>query len=71
MLNSRFYKINDKIVVNLEQISHFEFINDTMNPSRKLVIYLVRSSSGDRLTLNEKEANDFIKFLEVYDKISP
>lgn len=70
MSNANFYRVNDKIIVNLEQISHFEYINDTMNPSRKMVIYLVRSSSGDRLTLNEKEAENFVKFLSDNGKFS-
>ena len=69
MNNSLFCKLNDKLHVNIDQISNFEFIKDDINPSRKMIIYLVRSSSGDRITLNDKEAENFIKFLEDNDRL--
>ena len=69
MNNSFFCKLNDKLHVNIDQISHFEFIKDDINPSWKMLIYLVRSSSGDRITLNDKEAENFIKFLEDNDRL--
>jgi len=64
MSNSLFCQLNEKLYVNVDQISHFEFIKDDINPARKMIIYLVRSSSGDRITLNDKESENFIKFLK-------
>lgn len=69
MKNSLFCQLNDKLYVNIDQISHFEFIKDDINPSRKMIIYLVRSSSGDRITLNDKESENFIKFLKDNDRL--
>jgi len=69
MSNSLFCQLNEKLYVNVDQISHFEFIKDDINPARKMIIYLVRSSSGDRITLNDKESENFIKFLKENDRL--
>ncbi len=61
---TRFYKLTKNIYISLNSISYFENIVDTMNPDRKMIIYLNRSSSGDRITLNKEDSEKFLKFVE-------
>jgi hypothetical protein len=58
-----FYKVNDKLYINIAQVSYFEIVEDTLNPSRYMNIYLVRSSNGDRVTLAKEESNAFLEFM--------
>jgi hypothetical protein len=58
-----FYKVNDKLYINIAQVSYFEVVEDTLNPNRYMNIYLVRSSNGDRVTLAKEEANAFLEFM--------
>jgi hypothetical protein len=60
-----FYKINDKLYINVAQVSYFEIVEDTINPNRYMNIYLVRSSNGDRITLAKEEANAFLEFMNT------
>lgn len=68
-----FYSVNDKVIVNLNQVTHGELINDPMNPSRHYALYFTKQSSADRIFLTKDETQKFLSFLnntEVVDIFS-
>lgn len=68
-----FYSINDKVVVNLNQVTHGEIIADPMNPSRHYALYFTKQSSADRVFLNKEESAKFLAYInntEVLDIFS-
>ena len=60
-----FYFVNDRVVININQVTHGEVINDPMNPVRYYALYFTKQSSADRIFLNKEES---VKFLEYVSK---
>jgi hypothetical protein len=60
-----FYHVNDRVVINLDQVTHGEVINDPMNPSRHYALYFTKQSSADRVFLNKEESLKFLKYLDT------
>lgn len=60
-----FYFVNDRVVININQVTHGEVINDPMNPARHYALYFTKQSSADRIFLNKEES---VKFLEYIRK---
>ncbi len=70
---AKFLTVSKKVCVNLDQVSHYE-IHDAANTnydspaeSKYLTIYFVRASSGERISLNKEDGENFMAKLKKFN----
>jgi len=59
--DQNFYKLTEKIYINIDNISHIEVVGEPGD--RYGLVFLIRSSSGDRIHLNKEQTDNLLKHL--------
>lgn len=67
MINNRKYiRISEKIIINIDAISHVEILTETMSRDKYGAIFLLRSQNGDRIFLNKEQTDKVLSAITDY-----